>query len=38
MKKKLTAKQAKLARMAPPYDKITGDDFKALKRSKMRRR
>ncbi len=38
MKKKLTAKQAKLARMAPPYNKITGADFKALKRSKMRKK
>jgi hypothetical protein len=38
MKKKLSAKQAKIARMAPPYNKITGADFKALKRSKMRKR
>lgn len=38
MKKKLTAKQSKLARMAPPYNKITGADFKALKKSKMRKR
>lgn len=38
MKKKLSAKQAKLAKMAPPYNKITGADFKALKKSKMRRK
>jgi len=38
MKKKITAKQSKLARMAPPYNKITGADFKALKKSKMRKK
>lgn len=38
MKKKLTAKQSKLARMTPPYNKITGADFKALKKSKMRKK
>ncbi len=38
MKKKLSAKQAKLAKMAPPYNKITGADFKALKKSKMRKK
>ena len=30
--KKLTAKQMKIARIAPPYNKITGADFKKLKR------
>jgi len=28
---KLSPKQMKIARMAPPPDKITGDDFKAMK-------
>ena len=30
----LSAKQKKIARMAPPPDKITGDDFKAMKVTK----
>jgi|TARA_R100000353_G_scaffold83686_1_gene62493 hypothetical protein len=34
--KKLTAKQMKIAKMAPPYNKITGADFKKLK-SKRRK-
>jgi hypothetical protein len=29
--KMLSAKQKKIARMAPPPDKITGADFKAMK-------
>tara|TARA_R100001440_G_scaffold58445_1_gene78255 strand:- start:80 stop:202 length:123 start_codon:yes stop_codon:yes gene_type:complete len=29
--KKLSAKQKKIAKMAPPYNKITGADFKKLK-------
>ena len=37
MKKKLSAKQKKIARMAHPYDKITGADFKALKKRKKRK-
>ena len=32
--KKLTAAQKKIARAAAPYDKITGADFKALKKKK----
>ena len=32
--KKLTANQKRIARMAPPYNKITGADFKMLKRKK----
>ena len=32
--KKLTAKQMKIAKMAPPYNKIKGADFKALKKKK----
>lgn len=32
--KKLTAKQMKIAKMAPPYNKITSADFKALKKKK----
>jgi hypothetical protein len=31
-KKKLSQKQQKIAKAAPPHDKITGDDFKALKK------
>jgi hypothetical protein len=30
--KKLTASQKKIAKAAPPYDRITGADFKALKK------
>jgi len=33
-KKKLTPKQMKIARVAPPRNKITGADFKGLKKSK----
>jgi hypothetical protein len=32
--KKLSPKQKKLASVAEPRDKITGDDFKALKKTK----
>ena len=32
--KKLSAKQMKIAKMAPPFSKITGADFKALKKKK----
>jgi len=32
--KKLKGKQYKIARAAPPRNKITGADFKALKRKK----
>ena len=32
--KKLSPKQMKIARMAPPYNKITGADFKKLKKKK----
>ncbi len=35
--KKLTAKQMKIARMAPPFNKITGLDFKKLKKKKKRK-
>ena len=35
-KKKLSAKQMKIARLAPPFNKITGADFKKLK-SKRRK-
>ena len=31
--KKLTPKQKKIASKAKPYDKITSEDFKALRRS-----
>jgi len=31
---KYSAKQKKLARVAPPRDKITGADFRALKKRK----
>tara|TARA_R100001460_G_scaffold25883_1_gene52154 strand:+ start:4078 stop:4179 length:102 start_codon:yes stop_codon:yes gene_type:complete len=32
--KKLSSKQKKIARVAPPRNKITGADFKKLKRKK----
>tara|TARA_R110000824_G_scaffold122379_8_gene279409 strand:- start:3338 stop:3520 length:183 start_codon:yes stop_codon:yes gene_type:complete len=32
--KKLSANQSKLAKVAPPKNKITGADFKKLKKSK----
>tara|TARA_Y100001951_G_scaffold105244_1_gene121011 strand:+ start:281 stop:403 length:123 start_codon:yes stop_codon:yes gene_type:complete len=31
---KLSRKQRKIARAAMPFDKITGEDFKALKQKK----
>ena len=34
VKKKYSKKQKKLARIAPPRDKITGADFKKLKKKK----
>ena len=37
MKKKLSAKQRKIARMAPPFNKITGADFKKLRMKKSKR-
>tara|TARA_B100001939_G_scaffold199362_1_gene171384 strand:+ start:104 stop:223 length:120 start_codon:yes stop_codon:yes gene_type:complete len=35
--KKLSPKQKKIARAAKPYNKITGADFKMLKRKKSKR-
>ena len=35
---KYSAKQKKLARVAPPRDKITGADFKAMKKRKKRKK
>jgi hypothetical protein len=35
--KKLSSAQKKLARAAKPYNKITGADFKALKRKKKKK-
>ena len=37
MAKKLTANQKKIARMAPPFNKITGADFKMLRKKKKRK-
>ena len=37
-KKKLTPKQMQIARMAPPRNKITGADFKKLKKGKKGRK
>tara|TARA_X000001036_G_scaffold173761_1_gene164424 strand:+ start:762 stop:875 length:114 start_codon:yes stop_codon:yes gene_type:complete len=37
MKKKLSKKQMKIAKMAPPFDKITGADFKMMKKKKKKR-
>ena len=36
--KKYSPKQKKLARVAPPRNKITGADFKKLKMSKKKRK
>jgi len=33
-RKKLTANQKRIARMAPPFNKITGADFKMMKKKK----
>ena len=32
--RKLSKKQGRIAKLAPPYDKITGADFKVLKKRK----
>ena len=34
MKKKLTKNQMRIAKMAAPFDKITGADFKKMKNKK----
>lgn len=34
MKKKLSPKQKKIAKASKPYNKITGSDFKALKKKR----
>jgi hypothetical protein len=34
--KKLSPKQRKIAKAAKPYNKITGADFKALKKKKKK--
>ena len=36
-RKKYSKKQMKIARMAAPFDLITGADFKALKKKKKRK-
>jgi hypothetical protein len=33
-KKKLSAKQMKIAKMAKPYNKMTGADFKKIRKKK----
>jgi hypothetical protein len=33
-KKKLSKSQMKIARLAPPFDQITGADFKKLRKNK----
>ena len=38
MAKKLTAKQLIIARMAKPFNKITGADFKMLKNKKGKKK
>jgi hypothetical protein len=35
--KKYSKKQMKIARMAPPFDKITGADFAMLKKKKKKK-
>ena len=37
-RKKYTAKQMKIARVAEPRDRITGADFRKLKMSKKKKR
>ena len=37
MAKKLTPNQKRIARMAPPFNKITGADFKMLKKKKKKK-
>ncbi len=34
-KKGYSAKQKKIARLAPPFDKLTGADFKKLRKKKQ---
>ena len=36
-KKKYSKKQMKIAKMAAPFDQITGADFKALRKKKKRK-
>jgi len=36
MKKKLTKNQMRIAKMAAPFDKITGADFKMMKKKKKK--
>jgi len=36
MAKKLTANQLRIAKMAPPFNKITGADFAKLKKKKKK--
>ena len=38
MAKKLTAKQLMIARMAKPFNKITGADFKMLRNKKGKKK
>ena len=38
MARKLSKKEGRIARLAPPYDKITGADFKVLKRRKKKKK
>jgi hypothetical protein len=35
--KKLTPNQKRIAKMAPPYNKITGADFKKLRKNKSKK-
>ena len=37
-KKKYSAGQKRIARVAPPRDKITGADFKALRKNKKKKK
>ena len=37
-KKKYSKAQMKIARVAPPRDKITGADFKALKKKRKKKK
>ena len=36
--RKLSKKQGRIAKLDPPYDKITGADFKVLKKRKNKKK
>jgi|TARA_R100000479_G_scaffold39764_1_gene17849 hypothetical protein len=38
MARKLSKKQGRIAKLAPPYDAITGADFKVLQKRRRRKK